>query len=74
MNDQTALETAIKTIGNQSKLARVVGVTPQAISHKLKHGTTVPAEWCAPIEEATEGKITRHQLRPDLFPEQKRVQ
>ncbi|MEB5150235.1 Cro/CI family transcriptional regulator, partial [Pseudomonas aeruginosa] len=52
----------------QGAAAKAVGVTPQAVSEIVRIGKKVPAEWCLPIERATEGKITRHELRPDLYP------
>ena len=58
----------MKQIGTQVAAARVVGVTPQAVSEILRKGKKVPAEWCLAIEEATGGKVTRHDLRPDLYP------
>lgn len=63
-----ALKVAVTTIGTQTDLARVVGRTPQAVSDVLRRGLRVPPEWCIPIEDATEGKITRSMLRPDLYP------
>ena len=56
---------------NQSGVARAVGVSPQAVSEVLRRGKRVPAEWCLPIERATAGAITRHDLRPDLYPAEK---
>lgn len=65
-----ALWAAKKLLGSQQALATVVGVTQPAVHGVLKKSRPVPAEWCLPIEEATDGKITRHQLRPDLWPEE----
>lgn len=55
-------------LGGQVATAKVVGVTQQGISKCLRRGGPVPAEWCLPIEAATNGAITRHQLRPDIYP------
>lgn len=64
-----ALKHAIQNyIGSQVAAARAIGVTPQAVSEMVRIGKRVPAEWCLPIEEATGGKVTRHDLRPDLYP------
>ena len=64
-----ALKAAIpEYFATQGALAKVVGRTPQAVSEIVRQGKKVPAEWCLPIEEATGGKITRHDLRPDLYP------
>ena len=65
-----ALKLAISDhFGTQGAVARAVGVTPQAVSEMVRKGREVPAKWCLPIEEATGGKITRHDLRPDLYPQ-----
>ena len=53
---------------SQVAVARAVGVSPQAVSEILRRGKRVPAEWCLPIETATAGAVTRHDLRPDLYP------
>ena len=53
---------------SQVATARIVGVSPQAVSEILRRGKRVPAEWCLPIETATAGAVTRHDLRPDLYP------
>ena len=65
---------AIEFFKGQTGLARrlteVTGkdVTQQRIWNILNRQAEVPAEWCIPIERATEGTVTRHQLRPDLYP------
>ncbi len=60
----TALETAIDAAGGTAALARTINVTPQAISQWDR----VPAERVIAVEEATGGKVTRSDLRPDLYP------
>ena len=64
-----ALKRACTLIGSQSLLAAVVGVTQPSVNHMLRSGRRVPAEWCLKIERATGGAVTRHDLRPDLYPE-----
>src|SRR5258706_10221448 len=59
-----ALEKAILQAGGVAALARAINVTPQAISQWDR----VPAERTLAVERATEGKISRHELRPDLYP------
>ena len=62
-----ALRKAIREhFRTQVKLARAVGVTPQAVSDVLKRGKRVPAEWCLKLEQAT--GIAAHDFRPDLYP------
>jgi DNA-binding transcriptional regulator YdaS (Cro superfamily) len=64
-----ALRRAIRHhLKSQVAVARAVGVSPQAVSEILRRGRRVPAEWCLPIETATAGAVTRHDLRPDLYP------
>lgn len=60
----TALEKAITEAGGTASLARTINVTPQAISQWER----VPAERVIAVEEATGGKVTRSDLRPDLYP------
>lgn len=63
----SALSKAITICGSQSELARRIGgkVRTGHIYHWLRN--TVPAERCLAIEQATGGKVTRHDLRPDVF-------
>ncbi len=64
-----ALARARDILGNQTALAAAVGVTQPSVNYMLRSGRRVPAEWCLKIEQATGGQVTRHQLRPDLYPE-----
>ncbi|MGE4061978.1 MAG: pyruvate, phosphate dikinase [Rhodospirillaceae bacterium] len=63
-----ALERAITEAGGVTALARAINVTPQAISQWDR----VPAERAIAVEQATKGKVTRQELRPDLFGEPKK--
>jgi DNA-binding transcriptional regulator YdaS (Cro superfamily) len=66
-----ALARCIDILGGQGPTGSVVGRTQTAISECLRKGKKVPAEWCIPLETATRGageEISRHQLRPDLYP------
>ncbi|MDX2224926.1 MAG: pyruvate, phosphate dikinase [Rhodospirillaceae bacterium] len=60
----TALERAITEAGGVAALARAINVTPQAVSQWDR----VPAERVLAVETATAGKVSRHDLRPDLYP------
>ncbi len=60
----SALERAITEAGGTVALARSINVTPQAISQWER----VPAERALAVEQATGGKVTRHELRPDIYP------
>lgn len=51
-------------VGGVTKLAEILGIKRPA----LYQWKRVPAERVAAIEEATRGKVSRHDLRPDLYP------
>ena len=62
-----AIEDAIASLGSLAALARTLDVTPAAISKWSKLGR-VPAERVLAVERATQGRVSRHELRPDLYP------
>lgn len=64
----SALEKAIEEVGSQAALAKALKVKPQHVWNWLNRDKHVPAEQVLPIEAATGGKVTRHELRPDLYP------
>lgn len=59
-----ALNTAISIVGSQKALADQIGVVQSAVANWLKRGN-VPSEHCLAIENATDGKVTRRDLRPE---------
>ena len=61
-----AIERAIQIVGTLTAFARQVGVSPQVVTHWRKRG--IPAERVIEIERVTAGKVSRHELRPDLYP------
>jgi len=65
---QTPLEKAIKVAGSQAELARRIGKKQAHVWNWLNRDSQVPAEAVLSIEAATNGKVTRHDLRPDLYP------
>ena len=73
---KTALLSAIALCGGQAALARLLSaalgakISQQRIWNAAHRDQSLPAEWCLAIENATGGKVTRHALRPDLYPEQ----
>lgn len=65
-----ALKRAAAELGGYSAVARAVGVTPQAVSEKIRRGKSASPKWVLALERETGGKVTRHQLRPDLYPDE----
>lgn len=63
-----AIDRAIEIVGGQSELSRCCGVKPQAVQ-QWKASGRVPATRVLVVERATGGKVTRHELRPDVFGE-----
>tara|TARA_R110000765_G_C18753658_1_gene588205 strand:+ start:589 stop:786 length:198 start_codon:yes stop_codon:yes gene_type:complete len=61
------IKKAVKAAGNMSKLARACGVTPQAVRKWVVRGQ-IPAEQVLNVEKATEMRVTRYELRPDIYP------
>lgn len=56
---------AIDLCGGPSKMASILGVTPQAVCFWRDGKRKLAAEYCASIEQATNGEVTRRDLRPD---------
>ena len=61
------LDRAITLCGGQAGLARRIGTKQQNVAYWRNARKGVPAEMAAAIEEAVEGAVTRHDLRPDVF-------
>jgi DNA-binding transcriptional regulator YdaS (Cro superfamily) len=53
-------------VGTQSALAKRLGVSAYAVTKWKKN--QIPAERVLDIERACNGAVTRHDLRPDLYP------
>lgn len=68
MNQSSPLARAIEILGSQAQLASAIGRKQQSVNEVVRRGKRVPAEWCLKIEQATDGVVTRHDLRPDLYP------
>lgn len=65
MNIRTYLEANNIT---QSEFADRIGVTTGFINQMLSGLRPIPAKQVIPIEKATNGEVTRHELRPDIYP------
>lgn len=51
----------------QTSLAKRLGCSQGLISQWLAGTTRVSAEKAKEVEAATDGAVTRHELRPDIF-------
>lgn len=55
--------------GGPAALAHLLDITPAAVSQWLHRRRPVPLRHCAAIERATNGAVTRKDLRPDDWQE-----
>lgn len=66
------LTKAIDLMGGQAELAKALGLPGKnpsmTVSHWKKRG--IPAKRVLDIERVTRRKVTRHELRPDLYPDE----
>lgn len=62
------LDRVIDLVGGQAELARKVGVSPQVVNGWCKRNR-VAASKAVAVEQAVEGRVTRYDLRPDIFGE-----
>jgi DNA-binding transcriptional regulator YdaS (Cro superfamily) len=74
MGNVRALKRAVQLAGGQSRLAaRLRDITGRPIKQAhvwnwLNRGDVLPAEMVIPIEQAVDGGVSRHELRPDIYP------
>lgn len=61
------LKSAVEAMGSQSKLARALGISQQGVSYIINHAQSVPVEVAVGIHRLTNGKISKADLRPDIF-------
>ena len=66
MKEISPIERAVRVVGSQSALARILACTPQHVQKMCASGH-VPAIRVLKIESAT--GISRNLLRPDLYPD-----
>lgn len=60
------IEAAIDLFGSQARLAQAVGCTQQQISYLLK-AKSITAEMAKKLDDATGGRVSKHDLKPDVF-------
>jgi DNA-binding transcriptional regulator YdaS (Cro superfamily) len=61
-----ALRRAIELLGGVSEAAKAVGCSPAALRYMVAQ-EKISADFIVSIEKATGRKVTRRQLRPDLY-------
>jgi DNA-binding transcriptional regulator YdaS (Cro superfamily) len=61
------MERAVALFGSPAALATRIGCSKRTVMNMLA-GMLVGGEHAVAIEQATDGQVTRHELRPDLFP------
>ena len=62
-----AIRKAVDVVGGQTALAKAMQVSQGLVWQWCAGRLRVPAERCGQIEQATDGKVTRCELRPDVF-------
>lgn len=60
-------ELAIRSAGSQAALAKAIGAPPAFVYQWRTGLRPIPARFALPIEKATAGRVSRHDLRPDIF-------
>ena len=68
MNELDALVKAAELAGGQSALARGTGVKQGHVWWWINKSGQAPADKVLDIERAIDGAVTRHELRPDIYP------
>lgn len=64
------IEQAVKLHGSQKKLAVEAGCSQQQIAYLLK-APSISVEMALRIDKATDGKVSKHDLRPDFYGERR---
>lgn len=65
----TIVTQVVEAAGGAAALARHLGITSQAISQWSR----IPSDRVIPIERLLGGRLTRHDMRPDLYPQDERA-
>lgn len=69
---ESPIQRAVRIVGGQSALARLLDVKPQAVQQWCSSGRVSHLR-VIQVERATGGAVTRHELRPDLYPDDDRM-
>lgn len=66
LSPASALKSAVDLVGGQSAMARLLGLAQASVWAWVHKEKPLPAEHVLKVEEVT--GISRHDLRPDLYP------
>lgn len=64
---RNAIDAAVETFGTAAEFARAIGVSSVFVSQMRSGVKQIPPTLCPRIEVATNGRVTREMLRPDIF-------
>ncbi len=67
MEFKSHIKIAVDHCGSQKALADKIGITQPGVSFLLHEAKSISAELAIAIEKATDGKVTREHLRPDIW-------
>ncbi|HFL7942321.1 helix-turn-helix domain-containing protein [Pseudomonas putida] len=67
-NTERPIDEVVRLAGGQAELARRCNTSQPRIWQCVHRNKKVPADLVIPLEKAVGGQVTRHQLRPDLYP------
>lgn len=56
-------------LATQGEIAAAVGVTQGYVSHWCKGRSQIPAEKVLQLYWATDGNVSPHEMRPDIYPD-----
>lgn len=65
-SEKQHLKRAIRLLGGQQMLAQRLNITQQAVSLWVRR-SLIPVSHAVLVEALTERKVTKEQLRPDVF-------
>lgn len=65
-DSDSALAAAVRKAGSQSAFGRLIGKRQSVVNDWLREDRPLPAEYVRQVEQ--ELGISRHELRPDIYP------
>lgn len=66
-NFRLHIQEAVKIAGTQKALADAIGISQQGVSYLLTDAKDISPEIAAAIDTFTQGKISKSELRPDIW-------